>query len=792
MKNEMSKSKLALVVPIVLLLFYAIFYMALFISGQLFEHHNLFLLTILFFITFSFLVFGISQKSRLIQTGSVVMLLITVIEFFIGVVGRLDEFIVMHPLLDALIHIGHIIGLAILSMGLYFVMRATKERHMLFQLFFTYNNAVYFDYDLKSQLWTFIFSKSFRELHHISTERLLCTTQELTNYFHEEDRHMIENFSIEAAKESSFEARIRLKFPEMTEYTWIYSKVASISEQKMIGIDIDVSHLQDLITQLDESKEALDKKEYEERAILENTNDIIVKFSKEGKIVFATENYARFFNYTKDELMKMSVENQEEIIGLSKDEWFLDVMKHGYSESIVEWNVEGTQKWIFWKNRLLKNEDDEIESILSVGHDITDLKRLNSELFQKSLRDDLTGFYNRIGLFQQISVIENKPSAILFYLDLENYSYINDYYGHDVGDQVIKEVANELEWFVQKGALVGRLAGDEFVIVVTNPQIIQESLRNIYRFLEASYSVSGVSVTVKKNIGYAIYPDDSPTIKGLVSLASLAMLESKSRMTLTAVRFVPEFQMSLKENLTMASAIKHAMETNEIDVHFQAILNTLTGETIALEALARWRRQDDSNISPLVLFQHATKSKMVQDLDRFLIDKALRYFKILRNQPAYSKASITINVAPATLLEAKFIDFLKYELAKYAIDSSLIVLEVAETTFVGNLEHCFQQIRRVRSLGIKIAIDDFGRDYSSLSVLTAIDFDMIKIDRVFVDRIHLAINMDIVQMIIKIAASNKKMVIAEGVETIEQSSALMKLDCIYQQGFLFARPKKLV
>ncbi|MDZ4196394.1 MAG: hypothetical protein U1C51_03980, partial [Candidatus Izemoplasmatales bacterium] len=330
MKSEMSKSKLALVIPIVLLLFYVIFYIALLVTGQLMEHHNLFLLTILFLITFNFLVYGISQRNKLIKTGSIVMLLITLIEFFIGVVGRLDEFIVMHPVIDALIHISHIIGLAILSLGLYFVMRSTKERHMLFQLFFTYNNAVYFDYDVKSQLWTFIFSKSFRELHHISSERLLSTTQELISYFHEEDRHMIENFSFEQAKEYPFEARIRLKFPEMTQHTWIYSKVASISEQKLIGIDIDVSHLQDLIAQLNESKEALDKKEYEERAILENTNDIIVKFSKEGKIVFATENYAKFFHYTKDELMKMSVENQEEIIGLSKDEWFLDVMKHGY------------------------------------------------------------------------------------------------------------------------------------------------------------------------------------------------------------------------------------------------------------------------------------------------------------------------------------------------------------------------------------------------------------------------------------------------------------------------------
>ena len=144
------------------------------------------------------------------------------------------------------------------------------------------------------------------------------------------------------------------------------------------------------------------------------------------------------------------------------------------------------------------------------------------------------------------------------------------------------------------------------------------------------------------------------------------------------------------------------------------------------------------------------------------------------------------------LLDSKLIEFFKYEISKYAIGPELIVIEIPENTFVGNLEQIYDQIRKLRQIGMKIAIDDFGREYSSLSVLTAIDFDLIKIDRFFIEHINKPTNKEIIQMILRIAKNNQKTVIAEGIETKDQSDQLIEYGCIYHQGFYYARPKKLV
>lgn len=792
MEKFLRHRKLLVLIPMIALVIYAIGYLILAFTGNFIEHHHTFLSSVLLILSLNFLYFAFVHHNRLMQGGAWVVVLTVVVDL-------LYEGLILHELdsvsliiVDALIHLAHIIGILLLSYGLYQSMIASRKRHVIFQEFFNYNNSVYFEYHRVKHTITFLFSNSFRKKTKLMQERMNLPLEAAIQNMDEEDCLQFKDMLEHPEAHQSSEVKLRLQLPGMSEPLLLFTKIIAIVPDSLSGIFIDISHLEELLIELNLSKEAFEQKEYEERAILENTNDIIVKFRYDGKVMFSTENYAKFFNYSKEQLMKMSVENLDDKIGFSKEQWFIDVVNDGYSESIVEWNTDVKSKWIYWKNRALYNEDGSLEAILSVGHDITDLKRLNNELYQKSLHDDLTTFYNRSGLLERIQSIEGKSSVVLFYLSLDNYSYINDFYGYEIGDQIIKDVAFELDWFVQRGAIVARISRDEFVIIAHEPQIIQECLLHIYRFLESSFSIAGVSISLKKNIGYAIYPDDSKSVKGLLSLASLAMLESKSHYHHTALRYRREFQMNVQENLTMASAIRNAIQNNEIDVHFQSVVHSQTHKIISLEALARWKRSDDTFVSPLILFQHANRLKMVEDLDRFLIDKALRYFKSIHHQAAYQQATLSLNVSPGLLLDSKLIEFFKYEISKYAIGPELIVIEIPENTFVGNLEQIYDQIRKLRQIGMKIAIDDFGRDYSSLSVLSAIDFDLIKIDRFFIEHINKPTNKEIIQMILRIAKNNQKTVIAEGIETKDQSDQLIEYGCIYHQGYYYGRPKKLV
>ena len=792
MQDFMKKQRLLVTIPMVLIVIYSVFYLIVSVSDSMLEHHHLFLLSILLILSANFLYFAFVQNSYLMKIGGILIVSVTLLEVIIGLFFSSQQENFLYLYVDSIIHSFNIAGILFVSYGLYLSMVESRKRHMIFHVFFNYNNAVFFELDKVRSKASVMFSQAFMRSSGVQKPVLQVSLKNALNFLDEDYHEAFKRYLLREQINPDEEIRLKVKIPNEEGYRWMFCKRAFQYGDMVAAILIDISNVESLIKEIDFRKEAYEQKEHEEKTILENTNDIIVKFRYDGKIMFATENYGKFFNYSKDELMKMSVENLDEITQFSTDPWFIEVQQDGYSESIVEWNTEGKTKWIYWKNRALYDDEGKLEAILSVGHDITDLKRLNNELYQKSLRDDLTNFYNRNGLFEQIQAIEGKQAAVLFYLSLDIYSYINDYYGHEVGDQLIRDVASELRYFEHRGAIVGRISRDEFVLLAHEPAIIQDCLLQVYRFLESSFSIAGTNLTVKKHIGYAIYPDDAKSVKALMSLASLAMLESKNNYTHTALRYREEFQKNVEENLMMASEIRKAIQNNEIDVHFQPVIQNVNRQILTLEALARWTKANGQIVSPITLFQHATKSKLVEEVDRYLIDKALLYFKQLRTQPAYLKSTVSINLTPETLLDSKTTEFFKYELSKYAINPDAVVIEIAENTFVGNLDHVYDQIRKLRQIGMKIAIDDFGREYSSLSVLTTIDFDFIKIDRFFVDRIAEAVNQEIIQMVLRIAKDKSKVVVAEGVETMEQAQALVKLGCVYHQGYYYAKPKKLI
>jgi diguanylate cyclase (GGDEF)-like protein/PAS domain S-box-containing protein len=788
MKDYLKDRKYQYWIPFALMGVYVLFYLITMVSGDWFDHHRMFLISLLVLMLINISFFAIQHKSKLMAVGIALMGFASLVDLIFEILILTESIQNVGMALDILIHIIYLCGMVILTAMLYNLSQIQRERHRLFQLFFTYNHAVYYEFDRKSMIWSFTFSESFLTMHGLNQRNLRIDDADFRSCVELDDT---EHLAIYDNPSPIDEVNLRIRFPGMAKSTWIHSKVVIRTEDLIAGVDIDVSHYQLLIDELDQSQSRLGTIEMEERAILEHTNDLIVKFRTDGQIVFATENYAAIFGVSSQQLFSMNVEDVNKLTGVTDDDWYKETVETGYTESVIEIAIRGEKRWIFWKNRTLYNPDGIPEYVLSVGHDITDLKRLNNELYQKSLRDDLTGLYNRAGLFQELDKIAKSDSCVLFFLDLENYAYINDYFGHEVGDLIIQDVATELLWFRRKGAITARISGDEFIIVAYEVQTIQEAILNIYRFLETTHTVQGVSITVKKNIGYAVYPDDSPTIKSLVSLASMAMLESKASNVQTAVRYRPEFQQNVKDNLMMAGAIKHAIEAGEIEIHFQNVVEATSGEPVFLESLARWHRQNGEYVTPFTLFHHATRSKLVLDLDRYLIDKSLRYFQMLVRRPEYQDAILSVNVTPSTLLDKKFPDFLRLIMSKYALASYQIMIEVAETTFVGNLDLCFQQLRSLRKLGVRIAIDDFGRDYSSLSILTALDFDVIKIDRVFVDKINLPINREIIKMVQSIAHANGKTVIAEGVETKTQAENLQLLGITLHQGYLYSKPKKL-
>ncbi|HEY8365118.1 MAG TPA: GGDEF domain-containing phosphodiesterase, partial [Haloplasmataceae bacterium] len=293
------------------------------------------------------------------------------------------------------------------------------------------------------------------------------------------------------------------------------------------------------------------------------------------------------------------------------------------------------------------------------------------------------------------------------------------------------------------------------------------------------------------SIGYALYPDDTTDFDKLISYADIAMFKSKTEKSNKCFRFNKEMYDNINNKVGVINDLKRAIEKDEFDVYFQEIVDVKSQEVAYIEALIRWH-SNKGVIMPKDFIPIAEETGFIQTLDLIVINKALRYFKNIKLDKRYQNTKLTINVSPALLLNKNFPDNLNDLTHKLHIANDEVCIEINENTFVNNKEESRKQIKLLKDLGFLIALDDFGREYSSLSILNKVDFDIIKIDRLFIINLDLRLNVEIINMINKIAQLSDNIVIVEGVETEEQKEKLMNLGCYLMQGFLFSKPAKIL
>lgn len=238
----------------------------------------------------------------------------------------------------------------------------------------------------------------------------------------------------------------------------------------------------------------------------------------------------------------------------------------------------------------------------------------------------------------------------------------------------------------------------------------------------------------------------------------------------------------------MSNKIKSAIDHESIEIAFQGIFEATTGKIKHVEALMRFEYHGEV-VNPEKILQLAKDKGLSLRLDRYLISQALKQFKRLKNDSKYQDAILNINLAPQSLIDDGFSEFMIAQIKRYDYSVNEVCLEITENSFVDYNERIFNQMSVLKSSGFMIALDDFGKEYSSLSVLSEFNFDIVKIDKTFVQLLDNEVNTAIITMIEKIAKLRDSTIIAEGVETKAQSDALLKLSCTYQQGYYFMRPE---
>ena len=417
-----------------------------------------------------------------------------------------------------------------------------------------------------------------------------------------------------------------------------------------------------------------------------------------------------------------------------------------------------------------------------------------AELVHQTLHDDLTGLPNRTLVYDRAqrmldrTLQDPRPIAALF-IDLDNFKDINDTFGHVVGDKLIQAVAERLAHTVRSADAVGRLGGDEFVILMegealdSGPSAVADRIREA---LSRPFEVPGpepLSLAVHASIGVALGRRDSAI--DLLRDADIALYEAKASGKDQFAVFEPGMQNAIQDRLQLQLDLQSALGNDELFVLYQPTFNLRELSITGAEALVRWRHPTRGVVMPDVFIPIAEESGLIVDIGKFVLDRAC-HEAAAWHRMGYG-TTIAVNVSARQLEAPDFVEDVRATLGRAQLSPPMLTLEITEYTLLR--DSTIGPLHALKDLGVRIAVDDFGTGFSSLSYLSRFPIDLLKIDRSFISRDMAAANGDpIVHSIISLAKALGLETFAEGIETEEQLAYLRSEDCDNGQGFLFARP----
>lgn len=436
------------------------------------------------------------------------------------------------------------------------------------------------------------------------------------------------------------------------------------------------------------------------------------------------------------------------------------------------------------------------EPVLSlIIHDITERKHFEEQLMYQAGHDPLTGLPNRNllndRLAQAIALSERSHSSIvIILLDLDHFKIINDTLGHSCGDQLLVTIARRLQDLIRGSDTISRIGGDEFVAVLTTRDHNEDIITIANRFLEAisrPCTLQGQEIRVTASIGIALYPEDGDDCETLFKKADTAMYHIKEHGRNGFQFFADEMNRKIAKRIKIESQLRHAMERDELSLHYQPQIELATGKIVGMEVLLRWNNEELGQVSPADFIPVAEDTGMIVAIGEWALKTACRQFK-LWSDLNFPKLRMAVNLSPRQFGQSNLVQMVEDVLNETGIDADCLDLEVTESLMMNNIEDSINKMIALRALGISLSIDDFGTGYSSLSSLQRFPLNILKVDRSFVQEIGNGSKAVIIRAIVAMAHSLGLSIIAEGVETVDQLNFLRNHHCEEVQGFYFSRP----
>jgi len=615
---------------------------------------------------------------------------------------------------------------------------------------------------------------------------------------HPDDREYIRTTIMAAVKQNRrFDLEYRIVRAD-GKVRWVWERGTNISHAHK-SWDVLEGFIQD-ITERKEADEALREAERRYRSIFENAIEGIYQSTPTNGYLAVNPALARMYGYDSPrELISTlrDIEHQVYVDPQRRVEFMRLMEQHGVVTSFESriYRRNGEIIWISENARAVYNTAGKLLFFEGTVEAITERKLHEAEIQFQATHDALTGLPNRTLMYDRMqqAILHSQRygnlTAIAF-LDLDQFKFINDSLGHQVGDELLKITAQRLTACLRESDTVARQGGDEFVLLLTsqpNEESITQTMQRVLHEVAQPWKANDLDFQITCSIGVTLCPNDGRDAETLLKNADSAMYKAKELGRNNFQYFAAEMNTSVTDRLELLNRLRQAIPNDEFVLHYQPKLNLTNGKIIGVEALIRWETPT-GRVSPGSFIPLAEETGLIIPIGEWVLRTACRQNRDWQ-KAGYPPIPISVNISPRQLARGDVVDLVSRILQETELDARYLELEITESVMATDGDKSFAMLTELRALGVKISLDDFGTGYSSLSYLKRFPVDTLKIDQSFVRDI--ATSQDsaaIVKAIISLGHNLNLNVLAEGIETAEQSRFLQQNGCDEGQGYLMSRP----
>ena len=575
---------------------------------------------------------------------------------------------------------------------------------------------------------------------------------------------------------------VRQYLSSLSQHEWIRELERRVSERT---------------TDLARSTERLRVSEERFRAVVQNLSDVIILVDRDATIQYATPSVHSVLGYPPLTRLNTPILSLVHLEDRHRFQEALATTPPGLAGSVTleagfshqDGRYRGCQAVI---TNLL--DDPAVHAQVVNIRDITERQRLEQELTRLAFHDALTGLPNREVFRDRLAVAlaqrrrQGSHLAVL-YVDLDDFKSVNDSLGHEIGDRLLVEVAARLRECLRPGDTVARLGGDEFAIIIPDLAECDVHLlaHRVADSVRQRFVLQGRELFIAASVGVAT-ASDNESADMLISNADLAMYRAKRSGLGRHHVYRPEMRGAMIDRIAIEAELHHALDRNELLLHYQPTIDLASNQVVGAEALIRWRHPTRGLLSPWRFVPAAEQSALIVDLGRWALREACRQMTSWQRRGPVALHSIAVNISGRHLRDPAIVDDVRDAVAQSGLAPTSLVIEITEGVLVEQLEQNRQTLDALKRLGVRIALDDFGTGYSALNYLHRFPIDILKIDQSFLRNVNRSQPQALARAIIRLGQALALDTIAEGVESDEQLEALRRAGCGQAQGFYLCPP----